>query len=329
MTLNESDTVPRKGGGFGRFLLGVLRVLLVLAVGILIGAAGFFGVQYLMQQATAPAEANARRLAGIETQQASVHGQLDERMADFSERLADLEARADLTVNDLEEIRANEDALAEVVVQLDENLGGLAKLASEIEIELSALRSTVAVMNTQEAAARLTPTVTPAAVGVEELEALTVEVKLLKALELMSRSRLHFLNADYGLAEKDLQNAYRVLTDLQVSGLMPENEMYNEMLQRLKQAGRSLPDSPRIAQRDMEMAWDLLVEILTNPIEVSKDERTVKEGTATPTPLSTSSALPPSFVTPTSFPTRTPTNEVSKTPTPTPTPWETPTPSST
>jgi len=320
------NTTPRRSG-FARFLLGLLRVLLVLAVGILIGAAGFFGVRYLLDEATAPAEANARRLASIETQQADVRGQLNDRMADFSERLADLEASADVTVNDIDELRANEDALADVVSQLDQNLGGLAKLESELEIELSALRSTVAVMNTQDAIALLTPTATPDVGAADDLKALTREVKMLKSLELLSRSRLHFLNADYGLAEKDLQNAYRVLVDLQVAGLAPEGEMYDEMLERLKEAGSQLPDSPNLAQSDMEIAWDLLVEILTNPVIEEKTEAD-EEATATTTPLSSSTALSPSFVTNTSFPTHTLTPErETKTPTPTPTPWVTPTPS--
>ena len=178
MTMNEADTMPRKQGGFGRFMMGLLRVLLTLAVAILIGTAGFFGVQYLLQQATAPAAANSQRLEGIETQQAGVYQQLDERMADFNQRLAELEASADITTNDIDEIRANEDALADVVSQLDQNLGGLAKLEGELEIELAALRSTVAVMSTNDAAAVLiTPTITPAAR--DDLEMLTREVKML------------------------------------------------------------------------------------------------------------------------------------------------------
>ncbi len=318
MTMNESDTIPRKRGGFGRFLIGLLRVFLVLAIGILIGAAGFFGVQYLLQQATAPAVANAQRLEGIETQQASVHGQLDERMADFSQRLAALEARADVTVNELDEIRGNEDALADVVSQLDENLGGLGKLESELEIELSALRSTVAVMSTNDAAALLTPTMTPA--GTDELDMLTREVKMLKALELLSRSRLHFLNADYGLAEKDLQNALRVLADLQVAGLAPKAEMYEEAMSRLKQAGRNLPASPNVAENDLETAWDLLVELMTDPQEETKVP------TVTPSPYDTSTPYPtPPTWTPT--PSKSPVS--SNTPTITRTPWETPTPSAT
>jgi TolA-binding protein len=315
--MSEMEPTTRKKGGFGRFLLGVLRVFLVLAIGILVGTAGFFGVQYLLQQATAPAEANAQRLEGIETQQASVHGQLDERMADFNERLADLEAQADVTVNELDEIRGNEDALADVVSQLDQNLGGLGKLESELEIELAALRSTVAVMSTKDAVALLTPTMTPTATG--DLEALKQEVKMLKALELLSRSRLHFLNADYGLAEKDLQNAYRVLTDLQVAGLAPETEMYNEAMSRLQQAGRHLPASPRIAENDLETAWDLLVEILTNPGE--------EKEAATPTSALTTFATFTAFPTYTSTPTPMKSPESSNTPTITRTPWETPTPS--
>ena len=317
MSMNESDTIPRKRSGFGRFMAGLLRVLLVLAIGILIGAAGFFGVTYLLQQATAPAAANAQRLYTMETQQAAVHGQLDERMADFSNRLAALEAKADMTANDIDEIRANEDALADVVSQLDENLGGLGKLESELEIELSALRSTVAVMSTQDAAALLTPTVTPAGKG--DLEALALEVKMLKALELLSRSRLHFLYADYGLAEKDLQTAYRILTDLQVGGLAPRTEMYDEAMSRLKQAGRNLPASPRVAETDLEMAWDLLVEMMTDPV---KENMTP---TLTPSPYGTITAYPTLTSTPT--PLNSPVS--SNTPTITRTPWETPTPSAT
>lgn len=316
MTMNESDPGPRKQGGFGRFMMGLLRVLLTLTVAILIGTAGFFGVQYLLQQATAPAAANMQRLIGMETQQASVHQQLDERIADFSQRLADLEARADVTVNELDELRGNEDALADVVLQLDQNLGGLAKLEGELEIELAALRSTVAVMSTADAVAILTPTVTP--VGTDDLEKLTQEVKMLKALELLSRSRLHFLNADYGMAETDLQNALRVLADLQVAGLAPKIDMYEEAMNRLKQAGRNLPASPNVAENDLETAWDLLVEILTNPVEE------MQAPTPTPSLYGTITAYPTLTTTPT--PLKSP--ELS-TPTFTPTPWETPTPSAT
>ncbi len=315
MTINESDTTPRRQGGFSRFMAGLLRVLLVLTIGILVGTAGFFGVQYLLQQATAPAAANAQRLEGMETQQASLHGQLDERMADFSERLAALEARADVTINDIDEIRGNQDALADFVGQLDENLGGLGKLEGELEIELSALRSTVAVMSTADAVALLTPTPSPAEKN--DLEMLTREVKMLKALELLSRSRLHFLNADYGLAEKDLQNALRVLADLQVAGLAPESEMYDEAMNRLKQAGRNLPASPNVAEKDLEIAWDLLVEMMTNP--AAETESPIM----TPSPYSTSTLYPtPPTWTPTALkspvPTETAAPALSSSETPTP-----------
>jgi hypothetical protein len=157
---------------------------------------------------------------------------------------------------------------------------------------------------------------TPAAAG--ELEMLTREVKMLKALELLSRSRLHFLNADYGLAEKDLQNAYRVLTDLQVAGLAPKSEVYEEAMSRLKQAGRNLPASPNVAENDLETAWDLLVEILTNPLGETEVP------TVTPSPSGTYTPYP---TPPTWTPTTVKTLVASYTPTFTSTPWETPTPS--
>ncbi|MCD4673867.1 MAG: hypothetical protein K8R77_14485 [Anaerolineaceae bacterium] len=316
MTMNESDNAG--GGKFSRALLGLLRFILVVAVGAMLGVAGIFCAQYVYRQATAPAKANARRLDGMETQQASVHGQLDERMADFNERLAALEAQADVARNDVAGVQASQQALEDFVQQLDENLGGLGKLEAELEAELADLRSEMDIVHTRVARVTFTPTAAPA---MDDLETLAREVKLLKALELLSRSRLHFLSADYGLAEKDIQNAYRVLVDVQVAGLAPKTEMYDEILSRLKQTGRHLPASPRIAQNDLETAWDLLVEILTNPIE--------EQETITPTPLPSlgTGTLYPTPNTWTPTPLKSPVSTA--TPTPTPTPWVTPTPSAT
>jgi len=308
--MDELETTNSKGS-FGRFLLTLLRLILVLVLGVVIGVAAIFLAQYYYRQATEPARVNTLRLDSMETSQASLHRQIDERLEKFNERLSALEAQTDLAVNDLAGLQASQQALEELVQQLDQNLGGLGELQTGLEADLADLRSQMDFESARIDELLLTPT--PFAAGTD-LERLAREVKMLKALELLSRSRLHFLNADYGLAKKDMQNAYRVLVDLQVSGLAPESDEYVEMLDRLRQAARNLPASPGVAEKDLEIAWDLVVDMLTNPLEMGSK----------PTPT----ALPIELLTP-SLLTDTPTPWVTITPTVTPTPWLTPTPTPT
>ena len=308
--MDELETTNSKGG-FGRFLLTLLRLILVLVLGVVIGVAVIFLAQYYYRQATEPARVNTLRLNSMETSQAGLHHQIDERLEKFNERLSALEAQTDLAVNDLAGLKTGHQSLEELVQQLDQNLGGLGELQAALESDLADLRVQMDFESTRIDELLWTPTPMPAAT---DLERLAREVKMLKSLELLSRSRLHFLNADYGLAKKDVQNAYRVLVDLQLSGLAPEGDAYTELLDRLRQAARNLPASPGVAEKDLEAAWDLVVDMLTNPPEMS----------STPTPT----AVPMELLTP-SLITDTPTPWVTITPTVTPIPWLTPTPTPT
>lgn len=317
MTVNDTKDENR-GSGLGRFLMALLRLLLLLAVGILIGVAGYFGVQFLYQQATAPAAANTRRLEGFETRQAGQHQQLDERLAQFQERLTALEARADVSRNELDSMQASLQTLEDSLQQLDQNLGGLGRLQTDLEIEFGKLSYDWAWERTQTAWARLTPSPTP---PLDDLQRLSREVKLLQAMELLSRSRLHFLAGDYGLAEKDIQTAAGVLEVVQETAPTSQTADYQEILTRLEQAASSLPAAPAAAESDLEIAWDGLVDILTYPIETATPTSTPDAfqdiETLTP-PFSTHTATPANR-TMTAQPTSTFTPTVARTATRTPT----------
>jgi hypothetical protein len=284
----------------GAIIRGILRVILLLLVGIVLGTALYFGGLLLYQNLVVqPAGFNTFRLDMMETHQAQVQAQESDRLIQLNQRLTDLEGQRALDAEAISSLQTDLQSLQETLDQHTLTLNRLDDLQNDLDALGQQLSESDASFNSLQAT--LTSEDAP-------IVSLQCEIQILRAMELLSRSRLYLLQNNLGLAEEDVRNARQVLIDLKTTLNTSQQEVVVGWIQRIDLALENLPFSPVIASDDLEIAWRLLVAGFP------------QEGQLTGlTPASSlPSPLPP-----------TPTPTLTATPTPIPTGYLTPTPTST
>jgi hypothetical protein len=112
------------------------------------------------------------------------------------------------------------------------------------------------------------------------LENIRNELKMVKAMELLTRSRLLMVANNLGLAQQDLQSASELLNGLQASLPADQQGDLAEIIARLDKASSNLPVRPLLASDDLEIAWQLLLLGLPD-----QPQSSTPDVTATPTPV--------------------------------------------
>jgi hypothetical protein len=258
---------PRRGPGFwgrlGRAFINLVRVVFWLAILVAIlgglGAAAYFGIPYLYERFVQPVEINAIQIQQVATRQAEDLATTSAEVAELQERLASLEGR----------------------------VGGI---ESDIADHSAAIGQLEQMQNALESAGREQRT--------ELLGQLEYQVKLTRAVELLSRGRLYLSQSNFGLARQDVLSARELLVDLQ--SLAPSDQIgpLRAVIARLDLALGNLPGYPVIAADDLEIGWQVLIDGLPANAEALATPLGVFP---TPAPTATETPLPPP--TPTSTPT--------------------------
>jgi hypothetical protein len=158
--------------------------------------------------------------------------QLNERVDELEARIAELESRTALIV---ETDRTNTTGVEAVEEQL-------ALITAELEAQRARLEGL------EETAFGLADADEEAAARTER------ELTVLRAMALMSRARLSLYQANYGLAQQDLDSAQVVLGDIS----NPDATIL-AVLDRLDSSSAALPDLPVPAAADLDIAWQLLI----------------------------------------------------------------------
>ena len=101
------------------------------------------------------------------------------------------------------------------------------------------------------------------------LEELRQEVKLSRAIELLSRGRLYLAQSNFGLAKEDIQATRDLLAEMQPEIAKEKAATFQNVIDRLDMAIKNLPDFPVIAVDDVDAAWQLLVSGLPEEFEAA------------------------------------------------------------
>jgi chromosome segregation ATPase len=261
----------------------VVRLLLVLLLAVLLGAGVYFGLPALYRRYVQPIETNLARLDDAQARQEQTDQQLRQRLDDLQRRLEALELQNDTQKQSLDEIQTSLSGL-EKTAQSDQEKQILTRLG-EVESALQAananldqLRNDLAGVNQAQAQNSL---LVQDLARKAETGSLETELQLLKAMELLTRSRLSLVENNAGEAEQDVRAARQLLADL--GGEVPEYqvEALSSIIARLDQALTDLPARPVLAADNLEIAWQLLRSGL--PGEPTP-EPTLTPGTPTGTP---------------------------------------------
>lgn len=292
------QTAPETNQRFsaGSCLSVALRIIVATILGILLGLAIFYGVPALYQRYVLPIENSLTRLEDSQARQADENQRLNNRLDDLQSRVNELELQNDDSKQALDELQAllanlegaqeaREQALEDIQASSNERVEEVARSVEQVNQSLHDLDSKLADFEAalsqtngdiQEVAKRLIAEDTPVA-------ALRRELRLVMAMELLTRSRLFLVQDNLGLAQNDIQAAHTLLTDLQTR--VPDYQVgtLQDILDGLEAALENLPDRPILAAENLEVAWQLLQGGLPDELPLPTAPQT-EEPTATPTP---------------------------------------------
>lgn len=254
------------------FLRGILRLILVLLLGFVLGIAiYYFGSMYFYWQVMQPSQDNLARLEVLETRQAQ--SQTESRLSQFNQRLTELEKQSLENGETIAEMQSNVERLR----QLSDEVSSELKRLDELEAYLDDVEKQISNHRTEFSALQKTLTAEDA-----PLAELRREVYILKAMELLSRSRLFMAQNNFGLAQEDIRAARQVLLTMQSETPAEKQTILSAWIRRLDMALNNLPQSPVLASDDLDIAWRMLAKGFSTDEEISAETLTIPQLTATP-----------------------------------------------
>jgi len=318
MSENTSPSLqPTVGERVANFFKILLRLVLVLAIGIALGVGVYFGIPLLYNRFILPIQENTIHIANLEALHEQDKNQLTQRLDDLQARLEalavqndqdketiaelktqlaeaqsagnDLQKAQDTNLDRLEALQSSLDEVTDTLEAMDKKVTGLEQAFDRQLGDIHPMQET------------LTGQDTPVA-------ALYRELQMVKAMELLTRSRMFLLNKDIGLALVDIQAARDLLIELQ-TGMQPSQaEAIQEIVSRLNLAIANLATVPSLADQDLEVAWQLLMRGIPSEASLEATASITTPETIEVTSTATSTPTPTPWIRPT----------VTRTPTPTP-----------
>jgi hypothetical protein len=318
--MNE-ENIPPSPPSFGErlrsaiaaFLRALFRLTVFTLILVLLGLI-VIGIPALYRQYLQPIQTNLQGLEITQTYLEQANQQLALQVEELQKHLNALEVRGDAEKQAFSELSAqaqNASSTQQAQMSALESTQ-MTAIASSKEIDAALkevskkiTRLTAALEQTNTSLTEIDQRVNDLDAQLKDEEApvaaLRRELLLVKAMELLTRSRLFLVENNLGLAADDIQAARGILADLQVPSYQAET--LAEVIQRLDVALGNLPAAPILAAEDLEIAWQLLTRGLpgeppiATPSEVapatSTPEVTAQPGPSpTPTPTLTATPTP-------------------------------------
>ena len=249
----------------------ILRLAAAIVLGILLALAIYYGAPALYQQIVLPYETRLARLEDAQRLQLDENQLLSRRLDNLHNRISALELQNDLRKQTLDELQtllaelesaqnASDQAFEAMRSVSNERIAEVARSVEEVNRSLEELDGKLADLEAalfenrgeiQELARRLSAEDAPVA-------ALRRELRLVMAMELLTRSRLFLAQDNLGLARNDIQAARNLLADLQKRVPAHQVNALGAILNSLDSALENLPTRPILAAENLEVAWRLL-----------------------------------------------------------------------
>ncbi len=338
-----SDQTEKKTSPVLRVLRFVVRLLLVIFVGILIGGGLYYGIVTGYQKIIQPLKDHEMRLDALESINEQTDTELSGKLQSFDNRLEQLEkimdsqkeslAKLDSRLTTLEaSFSADEETISTVSEaykefenrqqEIDKAIDGMSDTLHNLSDDVKALKTTVEGLNVaqdenQQAVDKI---LADAGKSGEQWAGVHRTLNVLTVMEILARSRFSLSQGLFTLAKADIQDARDRLSSLLEGAPSDQAEALAAAVDSLDDALRVLPRSSMAASGKVEAAWDLLARKIPDMLKTLPAEASMAETEET-------DALQPSG-TPvfTVTPTQTLTSTMAVTPTPMLTLTPTPTP---
>jgi hypothetical protein len=248
---DEYDYENAKPSIFQRFFRFLLRIVVIIVLGIGLGAGVFYGSQKLYRDFIATAQENRERLDQLENDLSLSDEMIETQMDQLEERLVELEGRLAVQAEDLAALEARTDSIRSLQDAQEDEVSELSFLPDDItdlEGTMLQLVNEVNAINAELAARGL-----PA-------DQIQFQLQLVRTMTLLTRARVSLIHDNLGLASEDISAATEVLNVMIEQGTQEEISIVEPILNRLELALEDITKSPVIAADELEIAWKLLIE---------------------------------------------------------------------
>jgi chromosome segregation ATPase len=249
----EQDAVQSGPSAGQRAIRWIFRLLVVLLLGVALGAGLYYGARSFYRDAIEPLQTLDQRMLALE-----------ESVSDLNE---DVQADKNAIMEDIADLQGSITVQAEAVASISAQIGRLElqveDQAQALE-EIADLREAVNqlgddLVSSDEQLQALEDTIQAGELPAERVES---SLQLMRVMNLMTRARLWIEQDNYGLAGEDIEAALEIMETL-TQETISEGDEQNQLLditQRLTLALEVLRTNPELAEEGLEIVWKLLIE---------------------------------------------------------------------
>ena len=246
---------------FGRAVFRLVLLLLIIAVLVVIG---FYGMPRLYALFIQPVEQNTTRLDDMSAQIEQDQIQVTRQLATLQGQvfvLGTQAANATATLASLEQLQAAAQTTAQA--GMNDQVGAMSTTLAKMdgfEGELQGVQATLdglhqQALQNQAALQTASSAATLESIPIHKLEQ---ELSLVKAMELLTRSRFLLAQNNLGLAEQDIRAARELLASMESEVYPYQVQALQNIISRLDMALSDIQQAPALVADDLEVAWQLL-----------------------------------------------------------------------
>lgn len=251
ISTDESEVLEEAGdSGIVRFFRFLLRIMVVVLFGILLGTAVYLGVPAIHREFVEPVQVNSRAITTISRDLDSLSMDLANQGMVVSEIEAMLESTIAAQRETIAELTAQVAGLEGSIADLEENASQVARLENRLEQVEGNIQELDAGFNT------FTLRVQDANAPVAKFSR---QLQLIKAMELITRARFWFVQDNLGKASEDVRAAKQVVEVVLNNSSDDDVEILTNIVGRLDQALSTIELTPVVAADDLEIVWQFLI----------------------------------------------------------------------
>jgi SMC interacting uncharacterized protein involved in chromosome segregation len=256
----QQQTPPQKGKAspeepslLMRAIRWIFRMLVVVLLGIALGAGIYYGVRSIYRDTIEPLQTLDQRMMEIEATVSDLNGALRDERNSTAQQISGLQGRIAGQAEDIASLSAQ---ISRLEIRI-EGQGEALEAVTELNAGLEQLEKDLT--STDEQLQELQATVESDELPAEQV---TVNLQLMRVMNLMTRARLWIEQDNFGLASEDLQTALEIMQPLasKESNDDQSQDQLQQITDQLTLVIETVRSNPVLAEEEMEIAWKLLLE---------------------------------------------------------------------
>jgi hypothetical protein len=232
----------------------IFRLLVVIFLGIALGAGLYYGVRSFYRDAIEPLQTMDQRTREVETKVTELYETVREDKRSASEGLTDVQGRLAVQAEEIATLTSQLNRLEGQTADQAKAFDKVAELrddVDQVEDDFNALDAQLADLEQVVQAEDL------------PVEQVQESLQLMRVMILLTRARLWVEQDNFGLAGEDMDAAIGIMNELLIDNTDAEGQPDDALLaisNQLTLASDNVRENPALAEEELEIAWKLLFE---------------------------------------------------------------------